>query len=95
MNTVLIFLLRNFNNIEDIEERREMGRRYIGIDPVSLEIRGELMKTGYSDQEAMTLLGIKATAWNRRMHDSGMFRAGEIRQLRKLIPDTVCDKISK
>lgn len=72
-----------------------MGRFYRNIDPVSREIRGELVKTGYSDQEAMALLGIKATAWNRRMHDSGMFRAGEIRQLRKLIPDAICDKISK
>lgn len=72
-----------------------MGRHYADIDPVSREIRGELVKTGYSDKEAMSLLGIERSAWNRRMHDCGMFRAKEIKQLRKIIPDAVCDKISR
>lgn len=72
-----------------------MGRRYINIDPVSREIRGGLMAAGYSEQEAMALIGIEKSAWNDRMHDSGLFRAREIRQLRKIISDTVCDKISR
>lgn len=72
-----------------------MGRRYINPDPVSLEIRGELIKTGYSEKEAMAVLGIERSAWNMRMHDSGLFRIREIRQLRKIIPDSVCDKISR
>lgn len=65
------------------------------MPPLGLEIRGEVIKTGYSDEEAAAVIGVSKTAWQRRLHDPGMFRAREIKQLRKLIPDEVCDRISR
>ena len=72
-----------------------MGRRYIKIDPLGLEIKGELLKSGITEDRAQKALGLSKSAWVDRMHNTGLFRSAEIRQLRKLISEEVCDRITK
>ena len=71
-----------------------MGRRR-DLPSLGLEVLGAVIASGYSEDEAAKVIGVAKTAWNDRLHDPGLFRAREIRQLRKLIPDAVCDKISR
>lgn len=59
------------------------------------QIRGELMKNGISISRAQRALGLSPRSWQRRLADPGTFKASEIRQLRKLIPDAVCDQITR
>ena len=59
------------------------------------EIKGELIKYGISEIRAQKALGISPRSWARRMADPGSFRASEIKQLRKLLPDDVCDRMTK
>lgn len=58
-------------------------------------IRGELVKCGVSETRAQKALGLSPRSWARRLADPGTFKASEIRQLRKILPDEVCDKITK
>lgn len=59
------------------------------------EIRGELIKYGISEQRAQRATGLSPRSWARRMADPGTFKASEIKQLRKLLPDEVCDRMTK
>ena len=72
-----------------------MGRRSKNYSPLGMEIQGAVIASGYSDAEAAAVIGVARTAWIDRLHDPGLFRAREIRQLRKILPDEVCDRISK
>ena len=58
-------------------------------------IRGELIKCGVTETRAQKALGLSPRSWARRLADPGSFKASEIRRLRKLLPDEVCDKITK
>ena len=59
------------------------------------EIRGELIKYGISEERAQRATGLSPRSWARRMADPGSFKASEIKQLRKLLPDEVCDRMTK
>ena len=72
-----------------------MGRRYDAADPVALALKAEMIRSGVTDERAQKALGLSKSAWNSRMHDTGLFRSREIRQLRKLLPDAICDAITK
>lgn len=72
-----------------------MGRRHENISALGCEILGAVIASGYSPEEAAAVVQLSKSAWNDRLHDPGLFRAREIRQLRKLLPDEVCDKITK
>lgn len=72
-----------------------MGRKCTRVSDLGLEIKAALLRNGITQERAMKALGIATTAWNQRMYDPNRFRAGEIRQLRKLIPEEVCDRITK
>ena len=62
---------------------------------ISRLIRGELVKCGVSETRVQKALGLSPRSWARRLADPGSFKASEIRQLRKLLPDEVCDEITK
>lgn len=72
-----------------------MGRRYIKIDPLGLEIKGELLKGGITEDRVQKALGLSKSAWIDRMHNTGLFRSAEIRRLRKLLPEDLCDRITR
>ena len=63
-------------------------------DPLGRKIRACLIMNGYSDKDAYTAIGISQSAWYERMNDVGLFRAREIKTLRKMIPGDVCNAIS-
>lgn len=62
---------------------------------ISREIRAELLRSGIPVTRAQRALGLSPRSWQRRLADPGTFKASEIRQLRKLIPDAVCDQITR
>ena len=72
-----------------------MGRRFEKINGLGLEILGAIIAAGYTSDEAAAVCKISKSAWNSRIHNPGLFRARDIQQLRKIIPDAVCDKISR
>lgn len=62
---------------------------------ISREIRAELLRSGIPVTRAQRALGLSPRSWARRMADPGSFKASEIKQLRKLIAEEVCDRITK
>lgn len=62
---------------------------------ISREIKAELLRNGISEARAWRALGLSQRSWARRMADPGSFKASEIKQLRKLIPEEICDRITK
>lgn len=62
---------------------------------ISREIKAELLRNGISEARAWRALGLSQRSWARRLADPDSFRASEIKQLRKLIPEEVCDRITK
>lgn len=62
---------------------------------ISREIRAELLRSGIPEARAQRALGLSPRSWARRLADPGSFRASEIKQLRKLLPEEVCDRITK
>ena len=58
-------------------------------------IQGSLKANGYTAQDACRALRISLRTWRERTADPGSFRAEEIRRLRRLVDEDVCDAITK
>jgi len=65
------------------------------LPDISRDIQAELLRSGIPEPRAWRALGLSERSWRRRMADPDSFKASEIKQLRKLIPEKVCDRITK
>lgn len=59
------------------------------------QIMGALQLNGETRERACRLMGMTTRTFTERMKDPGSFRAKEIKQLRKLIPDEICDALTR
>ena len=59
------------------------------------QIIGALRANGESRVRACRMMGITTRTLTKRLKDPDSFKAGEIRQLRKLIPDEICDGLTR
>ena len=58
-------------------------------------IQGSLRANGYKTEDACRVLGISLRTWRERTADPGTFRAEEIKRLRRLVDEDVCDAITR
>lgn len=65
------------------------------MSKTSDRIVGSLKFHGYTVQDACRVLCISRRTWTNRMADPDGFSAGEIRMLRHLVDEEVCDDITK
>lgn len=65
------------------------------MNQVARRIAGSLKANGYTAQDACRTLHISLRTWRERTADPGSFRAEEIRRLRRLVDEDVCDAITK
>lgn len=63
--------------------------------PIKNLIYGAMKMNGISVDRASAVMCITPRTFYERMAHPEMFRAQEIRQLRKIIPDEICDQITR
>ncbi len=70
-----------------------MRGRY--ADPRARKIDGAMHGMGVTREVVYKVLGISDRTLTRKMQDPDTFTAREIRTLRKILPDEVCDAITR